>query len=115
MHPTFFGVAERLCFMNKITSNNPNLRGVAAKGSGPGRPKGAVNRNTAQLKEMILQALDRAGGVDYLIECATEEKTKGAFLSLIGKVLPMTLAGDPDAPLNLGVTVTFVKPNGTAS
>lgn len=85
--------------MVKETPNNPNLRGVAAKGAGPGRPKGLPNRNTAQLKEMILRALDQAGGVDYLLECATEEKTKGAFLSLIGKVLPMTIAGDPDAPI----------------
>jgi hypothetical protein len=51
------------------------------------------NKVNKELKDMILTALDKAGGVDYLLECATEEKTKGAFLALIGKVLPMTIAG----------------------
>ena len=55
--------------------------------------KGAPNKNTAQLKEMILEALDKAGGVAYLLGCANNEKTQGAFLSLIGKVLPMTIQG----------------------
>jgi hypothetical protein len=32
-------------------------------------------------------------------------------LSLVGKVLPMTVAGDPNNPLLTGLTVTFVKPD----
>jgi hypothetical protein len=67
--------------------------GAAAKGAGPGRPKGLANKVPTELKAMILQALDKAGGVSYLLECALNEKTQGAFLSLIGKVLPMTIAG----------------------
>jgi hypothetical protein len=63
------------------------------KEKGPGRPKGMPNKNTAKLKEMILEALDKAGGVEYLLSCANNEKTQGAFLSLIGKVLPMTITG----------------------
>lgn len=58
-----------------------------------GSRKGIPNRNTAQLKEMILGALDRSGGVDYLVERANDPKTAAAFLSLIGKVLPMTIQG----------------------
>lgn len=61
--------------------------------AGKGRVKGSLNKNTAQLKEMILEALDKAGGVEYLLGCARGEKTQGAFLSLIGKVLPMTIQG----------------------
>lgn len=82
------------------------------KERGPGRPKGSPNKTTAQLKEMILGALDQSGGVDYLVERANDPKTASAFLTLIGKVLPMTVAGDPDNPLKASVTVTFVKPNG---
>lgn len=61
---------------------------------GPGRPKGVPNKNTTALKEMILQALDGKGGVDYLVRQADENPT--AFLSLVGKVLPMTVAGAGD-------------------
>ncbi len=58
-----------------------------------GRPKGALNKNTAQLKDMILTALDKAGGVQYLQQQAQENPT--AFLTLVGKVLPLQLnAGD---------------------
>jgi hypothetical protein len=61
----------------------------------PGKPKGAVNKNTAALKDMILQALDGAGGVAYLQERAQDPKTAAAFLGLVGKVLPMAVTG-PD-------------------
>jgi hypothetical protein len=63
------------------------------KEKGPGRPKGMPNKATTQLKEMILGALDASGGVDYLTERANDPKTASAFLSLIGKVLPMTIQG----------------------
>lgn len=63
------------------------------KRPGQGRPKGAANKVTKELKEMILQALDGAGGVDYLIQCASEPRTASAFLTLVGKVLPMTVQG----------------------
>lgn len=76
------------------------------KESGPGRPKGTPNKATAQLKEMILTALSNAGGADYLEKRANDPRTASAFLALIGKVLPMTIAGDPNAPL---MTVTRIE------
>lgn len=69
------------------------------KRPGQGRPKGVVNKATKELKEMILEALDQSGGVGYLVDKANDPKTAGAFLSLIGKVLPMTIAGDKDHPI----------------
>jgi hypothetical protein len=60
---------------------------------GPGRPKGAQNKVSKELKEMILEALDGAGGVDYLEKRANDPRTAAAFLGLVGKVLPMTLTG----------------------
>lgn len=67
--------------------------------SGPGRPKGSTNKATKELKEMILAALDHSGGVEYLVERANDPRTASAFLTLIGKVLPMTIAGDPNNPV----------------
>ena len=58
---------------------------------GRGRPKGVPNKVPAKLKDMILNALTKAGGEDYLVEQARESPS--AFLALIGKVLPTTLQG----------------------
>ena len=41
---------------------------------------------------MILGALDRAGGMEYLAARAID--TPGPFLALVGKVLPMTVQGN---------------------
>jgi hypothetical protein len=66
----------------------------AAKKRPPGGSrKGKPNKATKELKEMILQALDGAGGVSYLQERARDPRTASAFLTLVGKVLPMTIAG----------------------
>lgn len=67
------------------------LTGCAAIGAGPGRPKGIPNKTTTQVKEMILAALDQAGGISYLVEQA--EKNPQAFLTLVGKVLPLQVTG----------------------
>lgn len=66
---------------------------------GPGRPKGSPNKLTADIKGMIVAALNAAGGQQYLESQAKENPT--AFLTLIGKVLPMTVAGDPNQPMRL--------------
>lgn len=55
-------------------------------GPGPGRPKGCPNKMPAALKETILRALDKAGGVDYLADQAVSNPQ--AFLALLGKALP---------------------------
>lgn len=70
---------------------------------GPGRPKGVPNKTTALLKDAILLAAQRAGGGDedgianYLEVQARENP--GPFMSLLGKVLPMTVAGDAENPV----------------
>jgi hypothetical protein len=66
-----------------------------------GREKGTPNKVTKTLREMILGALDAAGGQEYLTRQA--EKNPTAFMTLLGKVLPTTIAGDPDNPVEVGV------------
>jgi len=46
---------------------------------------------------MIIGALEDVGGRDYLAQQAVENPT--AFMSLVGRVLPLQLAGDRDRPL----------------
>ena len=74
-----------------------------------GRQKGTPNKIPAQLKEIILEALHGAhkdGAVAYLKWLAVEHPP--AFSGLVGKVLPMTVAGDPTAPVKTVQRVEWV-------
>lgn len=80
--------------------------------AGKGRPKGSLNKTTAKLKDAILLAAEKSGGdtkgagglVGYLKRVADEDVK--AFSGLLGKVLPIQVAGDKENPL---VTVTRVE------
>jgi hypothetical protein len=58
--------------------------------AGIGRKKGVPNKTTAAVKEMLRQALDEAGGVDYLKTQAVANPK--AFLALIGKLIPLEVS-----------------------
>jgi hypothetical protein len=65
-----------------------------------GRKKGTPNKTTAALRDAILMAVEHAqpgGKVGYLKWLANNNS--GAFASLLGKVLPTTIAGDPEMPI----------------
>lgn len=64
-----------------------------------GSRKGVPNKITAELKTMILQALDESGGVAYLKRQAKAKPV--AFLALLGRVLPLQVTGDGKAPVVL--------------
>jgi hypothetical protein len=70
-----------------------------------GRKPGVPNKLTADVREMILKALEGAGGVEYLK--ARAKDTPGPFLALVGKVLPLQVQGDPNQPVMPG-SVLFV-------
>lgn len=55
---------------------------------------------------MILAALDGAGGVAYLT--AQAKVSPGAFLSLVGKVLPLRVTDGEGKPLIPPGGITFV-------
>ena len=77
--------------------------------AGKGRKKGTPNKITSDVKAMVLAALDKAGGSEYLFKQATTNPV--AFMTLVGKVLPLTVKGDPDAPLSIQVIERrIVKP-----
>lgn len=74
---------------------------------GPGRPKGSLNKTTVALKEAILNGATKVGedgkGKDglegYCRQLAAKEPK--AFAALLGRVLPMTVTGDPDGPVRV--------------
>ena len=83
--------------------------------AGPGRPKGKPNRTTAVLKDAILKAATDAGDGDMAAYLRVQAKENpGPFLALLGKVLPLQLAGDPDNPILVSVIERrIVKPNAS--
>jgi hypothetical protein len=70
-----------------------------------GRKKGTPNKVTGQLKDMILGALEDEGGQHYLREQA--RTNPNAFLALVGRVLPMTVQGDKDNPIETTLTIKW--------
>ena len=91
-----------------LKKDQKSIKGRFQKGQapGPGRPPGAKNKTTLQLREAILSALDKVGGDEYLARLAVENSS--AFSSLLGKVLPMTLSA-PESDGGLGVKVSFER------
>lgn len=70
----------------------------------PGRPKGVPNKVNALLKDAIIQAASNAGGgnlVKYLEARAID--TPGPFLALLGKVMPLQIAGDDGGALKIEI------------
>lgn len=62
--------------------------------AGPGRPKGKPNKSTALLKDAILKAATDAGNGDMARYLQTQAKDNpGPFMALLGKVLPLQIAG----------------------
>lgn len=67
---------------------------AVSRTSGQGRPKGTPNKTTALVKDMVSKALDAAGGEKYLVKQSKENPV--AFLTLVGKLIPVQVGGDPE-------------------
>lgn len=78
-----------------------------------GRAKGTPNKTTALLKDAILQAAQNAGGKEGLVGYleAQAKANPGPFMALLGKVLPMQIAGDPNNPIVHMVRREIVRAN----
>jgi hypothetical protein len=79
---------------------------MAFKGPGPGRPKGSQNKITTLLKDAILDAGAQAhpeGLTGYLREQAKDNPA--AFMTLLGKVLPLQVGGDPSNPVRAVIEI----------
>ena len=72
------------------------MAGLGAPKTG-GRQAGTPNKLSADVRAMILAALERAGGEDYLVQQASANPR--AFLSLLGRILPTQVTGKDDTPL----------------
>jgi len=76
---------------------NPNPTPLKQRG----RPKGSVNKTTAEAKAVIAGAATALGGMERLVEWAKSDpqNEKAFWASVYPKLLPLTVAGDADNPL----------------
>ena len=107
------------------TEAEKQTAGIGKGTPGPGRPKGVPNKATRAAKEAIALAFDGIGGAARLTAWVTDsEKNEYAFWTQIyPKLIPVTLAGDPDNPLGHTVSLSAatsellqqVSPGGSGS
>lgn len=62
-----------------------------------GRQKGTQNKISVEVKKALEKAFVKAGGADYLYAVSQEDMR--TFRTLLGKVMPTTIEGNPENPL----------------
>jgi hypothetical protein len=89
---------------NKLQDDNLTNRGR-------GRPKGSPNKLGKAAKEVIAAAAAELGGEERLVEWAKEDPAneRAFWTQIYPKLLPLTLSGDPDNPLEV-VTKVLIEP-----
>lgn len=75
--------------------------------AGKGRPKGSKNKTTSLLKDALLMAATEAGGPEGLVGYLRQQafESPSAFLSLLGKVLPLQVTGEDGESVKVDATV----------
>lgn len=62
-----------------------------------GRRRGTANKTTKAAREVFQMAFDKSGGVTALTAWAKLNRTE--FYKLFARLIPVELAGSPDAPI----------------
>ncbi len=75
---------------------------------GSGRKVGTSNKGIMAVREMVKQALETVGGVQYLMDRAYDQPV--AFMALIGRLIPVMLTGDASAPVIAKIELVAVQP-----
>lgn len=77
---------------------------------GPGRPKGSPNKINKAAKDAIADAAEALGGSARLVDWVKEDPAneKAFWTTIYPKLVPVTLGGDPDSPINVVHTVELV-------
>lgn len=72
---------------------------------GRGRPKGSKNKVSAEAKAVIAEAAEGLGGASRLLAWAQSDpqNEKAFWATIYPKLLPLTVAGDPESPLGIAV------------
>jgi hypothetical protein len=82
-----------------------------------GRTKGTPNKTTLVAKEAISLAAEQLGGTDRLVAWAQEDPANERVFwgTIYPKLLPLQVAGDPNAPLIHKIEYEIVDPSSQDS
>lgn len=70
-----------------------------------GRQKGTPNKVPSDVRNMVLESLQKLGGIDYLMEQA--KLNPGPYMSLLGKALPKDVKSEISHTGNVSINVMF--------
>jgi hypothetical protein len=84
--------------MANLIENEKNLTN-----RGRGRPKGSPNKINKAAKDAIADAAEALGGSDRLVAWVKEDplNERAFWTSIYPKLVPVTLGGDQENPLNV--------------
>ena len=90
----------------------PKITTKFGKGN-PGKPKGAINKNTKLAKDAIALAAEGLGGTGRLIEWAKEDplNERAFWTSIYTKLLPLQVQAAVSGGLNNCLEVVFKSAN----
>lgn len=87
--------------LNQQETKKGGVSPISGAPTPPGRPKGVRNKLT-NLRDAVIEAFDRVGGVDYLVKLANgTQSDRAAFTSLMNKVLPTQINQQVDGGIRL--------------
>jgi hypothetical protein len=97
-----------------MTDEKPKNTGKFGQGN-PGKPKGALNKNTRAAKDAIAQAAEELGGAKRMVEWVREDPANERVFwgTIYPKLLPLQVngAGPNGEHMFTGIKVEFVKPD----
>ena len=76
----------------KKQAKKPRKPGSGGRRPGSGRKPGSPNKVTSTVKMMVIEALNKLGGVKFLVKQGKDNPT--AMLTLLGKIIPTQVVGD---------------------
>ena len=78
-----------------------------------GRPKGSPNKMSYDLRQDILDAFDRLGGTNWLVDMARQDPR--SFIALLSRCLPQAvkaeISGVGGGPIPQTITIELVRPS----
>lgn len=87
--------------------------------SGPGRPKGSLNKIARAAKDAIAEAAEALGGPNRLVAWAKEDPAneRAFWTQIYPKLVPVTVGGDPSNPIVVHRVelVPMKRPDGSSA
>jgi hypothetical protein len=95
--------------MMKKPTEGEKKRNSKLERAGKGRPKGAKNKLTTNIKTAFLKAFEDLGGAEGLTKWGKLRENKGDFYKMIAKMLPAQIVFDEEKPLLIKIEKKIIS------